>query len=70
MDGQVSLSFGFEEWDAPVLESEELYVRKAGEEITGQVRAFLAHLLLIKLFTPPYLDRIKITLKVRKNELW
>jgi histidyl-tRNA synthetase len=25
-------AFGFEEYDAPVLESEALYVRKAGEE--------------------------------------
>lgn len=36
---QVSRSFSFEEWDAPVLESEELYTRKAGEEITQQVRS-------------------------------
>ena len=28
-------SHGFEEYDAPVLESEELYTRKAGEEIVG-----------------------------------
>lgn len=34
---QVSEAFGFEEVDFPVLESEELYVRKAGEEITQQV---------------------------------
>lgn len=32
--------FGYEEWDAPVLESEELYTRKAGEEITGQLYNF------------------------------
>eukprot|EP00240_Pyramimonas_obovata_P001447 CAMPEP_0118935674 /NCGR_PEP_ID=MMETSP1169-20130426/15770_1 /TAXON_ID=36882 /ORGANISM="Pyramimonas obovata, Strain CCMP722" /LENGTH=496 /DNA_ID=CAMNT_0006878733 /DNA_START=132 /DNA_END=1622 /DNA_ORIENTATION=+ len=37
---KVSLAFGFEEFDAPVLESEELYVRKAGEEITGQLYNF------------------------------
>jgi len=36
----VSLQFGYEEWDAPVLESEELYTRKAGEEITGQLYCF------------------------------
>lgn len=35
---KVSRLFGFEEIDFPVLESEELYVRKAGEEITQQVR--------------------------------
>lgn len=29
--------FGFQEFDAPILEHEELYVRKAGEEITQQV---------------------------------
>jgi len=34
----VSKSFGFQEYDCPVLESEELYVRKAGEEVTEQVR--------------------------------
>ena len=38
--GQVSLAFGFEEFDAPVLESEELYIRKAGEEITQQLYNF------------------------------
>jgi hypothetical protein len=32
--------FGFEQWDAPVLESEELFVRKAGEEITEQLYNF------------------------------
>ncbi|MBI3993298.1 MAG: histidine--tRNA ligase [Candidatus Lambdaproteobacteria bacterium] len=32
--------FGFEEYDACVLESEELYVRKAGDEITGQLYNF------------------------------
>lgn len=35
----MSRLFGFEEWDAPVLESEELYTRKAGEEITTQARS-------------------------------
>ncbi len=33
-------SHGFEEYDSPVLESEELYTRKAGEEITGQLYNF------------------------------
>ncbi|CAG9464532.1 unnamed protein product [Pedinophyceae sp. YPF-701] len=37
---QVALTFGFEEWDAPVLESEDLYTRKAGEEITQQLYCF------------------------------
>ena len=32
--------FGFEEYDAPLVESEELYTRKAGEEITGQLYNF------------------------------
>jgi len=36
----VAASFGFEEYDAPVLESEDLYTRKAGEEITGQLYNF------------------------------
>ena len=34
-------SFAFEEYDAPVLESEQLYVRKAGEEITDQLYNFV-----------------------------
>ena len=33
-------SHGFEEYDAPVLESEELYTRKAGEDIVGQLYNF------------------------------
>eukprot|EP00238_Polyblepharides_amylifera_P005354 CAMPEP_0196576588 /NCGR_PEP_ID=MMETSP1081-20130531/5803_1 /TAXON_ID=36882 /ORGANISM="Pyramimonas amylifera, Strain CCMP720" /LENGTH=404 /DNA_ID=CAMNT_0041895229 /DNA_START=336 /DNA_END=1550 /DNA_ORIENTATION=- len=37
---KVSVSFGFEEFDTPVLETEELYVRKAGEEITAQLYCF------------------------------
>ena len=32
---------GFEEYDAPVLERQELYKRKAGEEITSQMYAFV-----------------------------
>ncbi|PSC70770.1 histidine-tRNA cytoplasmic isoform B [Micractinium conductrix] len=36
----VSRLFGFEQVDFPVLESEELYVRKAGEEITDQLYNF------------------------------
>lgn len=37
---QVSQQFGFEEVDFPVLESEALYIRKAGEEIRDQVYYF------------------------------
>ena len=33
-------SHGFEEYDAPVLETEELYTRKSGEEITQQLYNF------------------------------
>lgn len=36
----VSRAFGFEQIDFPVLESEELYTRKAGEEITEQLYCF------------------------------
>lgn len=36
----VSKVFAFEQVDAPVLESEELFVRKAGEEITDQLYNF------------------------------
>lgn len=36
----VAKSFAFEEFDAPILESEDLYKRKAGEEITEQMYNF------------------------------
>ena len=36
----VAASFGFEAYDSCVLESEELYIRKAGDEITGQLYNF------------------------------
>ena len=37
---RTALQFGFEEYDACVLESEQLYVRKAGDEITSQLYNF------------------------------
>ncbi len=37
---QVAHRFGFEEYDAPVIESEALYTRKAGEDITRQLYNF------------------------------
>ena len=37
----VSRVFAFEQVDAPVLESEELFIRKAGEEITDQLYNFV-----------------------------
>ena len=40
----VSRLFGFEQIDFPVLESEELFVRKAGEEITEQLYNFVVSL--------------------------
>jgi histidyl-tRNA synthetase len=39
---EVARSFGFEEYDTPILESEELYIRKAGEEITEQMYNFIS----------------------------
>ena len=36
----VAKEHGFEEYDAPVLESEALYIRKAGEEVTEQLYNF------------------------------
>ncbi|KAL6523289.1 hypothetical protein OROGR_016892 [Orobanche gracilis] len=39
-DQKVSQSFGFEEVDFPVLESEALFIRKAGEEIRDQLYCF------------------------------
>lgn len=38
---EVSRTFGFQEYDAPVLESVALYERKAGEEITEQMYNFV-----------------------------
>jgi len=37
----VAKSYGFSEYDAPVLESEILYTRKAGEEVTEQLYNFV-----------------------------
>lgn len=39
---RVSHLFGFEQFETPVLESEDLFVRKAGEEITQQLYNFEA----------------------------
>ena len=36
----VAMRYGFEEYDAPVVENEELYIRKAGEEVTQQLYNF------------------------------
>lgn len=38
---QTALAFGFQEYDAPVLEHTALYERKAGEEIVDQMYAFV-----------------------------
>jgi histidyl-tRNA synthetase len=38
---EVAKSYGFCEYDAPVLENEELYTRKAGEEVTEQLYNFV-----------------------------
>jgi len=38
---EVAKSYGFQEYDAPVLESEALYTRKAGEEVTQQLYNFV-----------------------------
>lgn len=38
---EVARLFNFQEYDAPVLENEELYKRKAGEEITDQMYNFV-----------------------------
>ena len=37
---KVSLQSGFEEYDTCVLEHEELYIRKAGDEISQQLYSF------------------------------
>jgi len=36
----IAETYGFEEYDAPVLETEDLYIRKAGEEVTQQLYNF------------------------------
>ncbi|KAG7355747.1 hypothetical protein IV203_000433 [Nitzschia inconspicua] len=38
---EVAKTYGFSEYDAPVLESESLYTRKAGEEVTQQLYNFV-----------------------------
>ena len=38
---QVAKTYAFSEYDAPVLESEALYTRKAGEEVTQQLYNFV-----------------------------
>mmetsp|Transcript_28295 Transcript_28295/g.42787 ORF Transcript_28295/g.42787 Transcript_28295/m.42787 type:complete len:503 (-) Transcript_28295:264-1772(-) len=38
---QIATKFAFSEYDAPVLESEALYTRKAGEEVTQQLYNFV-----------------------------
>jgi histidyl-tRNA synthetase len=38
---EVARQLAFVEYDAPVLEAEQLYVRKGGEEITGQMYNFI-----------------------------
>ncbi len=38
---EVAKTYGFSEYDAPVLESEALYTRKAGEEVTEQLYNFV-----------------------------
>lgn len=40
---RVSEQFGFEMVEGPVLEAEDLFVRKAGEEIVGQLYNFEVH---------------------------
>ncbi|HUF88818.1 MAG TPA: histidine--tRNA ligase [Gemmatimonadota bacterium] len=37
---ETALRFGFEEYDAPALEALDLYTRKSGDEIVGQLYAF------------------------------
>lgn len=46
---RVGEQFGFEEVEGPVLESEELFTRKAGEEIVDQLYNFEV-LFLIQFF--------------------
>jgi hypothetical protein len=41
---QVAKLYNFEEYDAPVLENEQLFIRKAGEEVT-KILLFLIYLL-------------------------
>ena len=40
---QVASRFGFEEIDAPIVESADLFIRKGGEEILGQLYHFELH---------------------------
>jgi histidyl-tRNA synthetase len=37
----IATAYGFEEYDAPVLEKELLYIRKSGDEVTKQLYNFI-----------------------------
>jgi histidyl-tRNA synthetase len=41
INGEQFSLYGFVEYDAPVLESEELYKRKSGEEVSAQLYNFM-----------------------------
>ena len=60
---ETARKFGFEEYDAPVLESEELYIRKAGEEITEQMFNFVTkggHRVTLRPEMTPSLVRLQL----------
>ncbi|KAK6943858.1 Class II Histidinyl-tRNA synthetase (HisRS)-like catalytic core domain, partial [Dillenia turbinata] len=60
---EVSQQFGFEEVDFPVLESEALFIRKAGEEIRDQLFCFEdqgSHRVALRLELTPSLARLVI----------
>ncbi|KAG5473054.1 hypothetical protein CUR178_02970 [Leishmania enriettii] len=60
---ETARKFGFEEYDAPVLESEELYIRKAGEEITDQMFNFVTkggHRVTLRPEMTPSLVRLQL----------
>ncbi|KAJ1638608.1 hypothetical protein T492DRAFT_585625 [Pavlovales sp. CCMP2436] len=62
---EVARQFAFQEYDAPVLEYDELYKRKAGEEITGQMYNFIdkdGHSVTLRPEMTPSLARMVLAL--------
>eukprot|EP00928_Gymnodinium_smaydae_P014653 TRINITY_DN15396_c0_g1_i2.p1 TRINITY_DN15396_c0_g1~~TRINITY_DN15396_c0_g1_i2.p1 ORF type:complete len:609 (+),score=205.04 TRINITY_DN15396_c0_g1_i2:92-1828(+) len=62
---EVASLYGFQEYDAPVLENEELYKRKAGEEITQQMYNFVdkeGHNVTLRPEMTPSLARMVLSL--------
>jgi len=65
--------FGFQQYDAPVLEHEKLYTRKAGEEIVDQMYNFVdkegAHVTLRPEMTPSLARMVLSLMRIETGEM-